>query len=289
MGYLYAFGAFLTIGSYLVLARFSSSKGIAFVPLMGLGLLGLALLLIKPLVVLWAHPLWFWVLMGSGFLWGLGQTFAYLAMEEISLSKAAVLFNLNSFLNIAVGILLFKEASSGNAAVRILLGGTMLFAGAWWVSRIQAAPAKERNFRKGFLLSLGAGFFWGVYFVPIKAIQLWAGAESLPVLSLVAGLALGGILPALLSGLGKQKTQWTPANIGWGVATCLLWGLGMSFFLSANQALGLSRAVPIVNSNTLLYAGWSLFVFKEIHLRQWPRVLGGTALAIAGVTLMATA
>jgi drug/metabolite transporter (DMT)-like permease len=57
--------------------------------------------------------------------------------------------------------------------------------------------------------------------------------------------------------------------------------------LMAIQLLGLSRAVPIINSNTLVYTAWSLFYFKELHFSQWPKVLGSALLALAGGVLMA--
>jgi hypothetical protein len=37
----------------------------------------------------------------------------------------------------------------------------------------------------------------------------------------------------------------------------------------------------------LVYAGWSLFVFKEFHFSEWPKVLGSALLALAGGVLMA--
>ena len=286
-GYLYALAAFLCIGSYMVPVRFSSSKGMAFFPLLGLGLAATILALQGPLRELGAHPFWLGVMAVSGLLWACGQIFAYLTLEEISLSKAAVFFNLNSLFNIALGILLFKEASGGRALLFILWGGGVLFAGTWWVSRVQAEPSRKENLKKGILFSLLAAFFWGIYFVPVKAIQIWGGAGSLPVLSLLAGLSLGGIVPILLVALWGRKTEWNLSNVGWGLATAFLWAAGMYCFLSANRLLGLSRAVPIVNSNALLYAGWSLFVFKELPFRQWPKVLAGTALVVAGVSLMA--
>jgi drug/metabolite transporter (DMT)-like permease len=271
----------------MVTVRFSSSKGMAFLPLLGLGLAVTLLALWGPLKELGAHLFWLEAVALSGFLWACGQIFAFLTLEEISLSKAAVFFNLNSLFNIALGVLLFKEASGGRALFFILLGGGVLFAGTWWVSRVQAAPSQKENLKKGILFSLLAAVFWGIYFLPIKAIQIWGGAGSLPALSLVAGLSLGGIVPIFFVGLRGRKTQWCLSNLGWGLATAFLWAAGMCCFLSANRILGLSRAVPIVNSNALLYAGWSLFVFKELPFRQWPKVLAGTALVVAGVSLMA--
>ena len=71
-----------------------------------------------------------------------------------------------------------------------------------------------------------------------------------------------------------------------GTATAALWMAGTACFLISIAQLGLSRAVPIVNTNSLMYAAWSFFVFKEIPLSQGPKVLGGTLLAIAGIVLL---
>jgi hypothetical protein len=51
--------------------------------------------------------------------------------------------------------------------------------------------------------------------------------------------------------------------------------------------MGLSRAVPIINSSSLVYAAWSLFVFKELRFSEWPKVLGSALLALLGGVLMA--
>jgi len=74
--------------------------------------------------------------------------------------------------------------------------------------------------------------------------------------------------------------------LGWGVLTAFLWACGMICFLWAIQDIGISRAVPIVNSSTLLYAFWSLFVFKELPSHQWPKVLGSTLIVVAGAVLI---
>ncbi len=287
LGYLYAFLAFACIGSYLVPARFATARGLSFFPFMGLGMLAVDAASFPFLVALWAHPLWFWGSVASGVLWACGQGLGNLALEEISLAKAAVFFNFNSFINIALGLVLFKEASGLRAYAFLLAGGILLFLGAGWVARVSAAPSKEGNLKRGMLLSLAAGFFWGIYFVPVKALQLWAPEPGLDFLNVLSGLILGGAVPALLSGVFYGTRRGLLKNAGWGFATAGLWAVGTACFLASIQSLGLSRAVPMVNSNTLVYAAWSLFVFREFSLSQWPKVLGGALVVAAGVALMA--
>ena len=285
MGYLYAFTAFALIGSYMVPTRFAAAKGMAFLPYMALGLLVLDLGLIPQVSVLWAHPVWFWGSILTGVLWAVGQGLANAALAEISLAKASVFFNINSFINIAFGILVFHEAAGLKAYLLLLAGGILLSLGAWLVARVSASPKKEGNLKKGITLSLLAGFFWAIYFVPVQWIQRGSEGDFTPALAL-SGMILGGGIPSLLAAFPGGVRKGIVKDLGLGFLTALLWLGGTLFFLKANQSLGLSRAVPIVNSSVLIYAGWSLF-FKELPLAQWPKVLGGALTVAAGVLLMA--
>ena len=286
-GYLYVLAAFLGVGSYMVPVRFATAKGLGFMPFMGLGMVVMDLLRWDSLKNLWAHPVWFGWSIVSGVLWVTGQTLANLSLEEVSLAKASVLFNVNSFINIAFGLVVFHEASGIKAYLFLLGGGILLFLGAAWVARVSAAPSKEGNLRKGVLWGLLAGLFWGLYFSPYKAVQLWDPQSGLSSLDFLSGLTLGGTFPALALFFFCPGKFRTLPNVAWGGLTTLLWAAGMTCFLLSIQAMGLARAVPIVNSSGLVYAAWSLFVFKEFPFSQAPKVLGGALMVAAGAVLMA--
>jgi glucose uptake protein GlcU len=283
---LYALAAVACIGSYMVPARFATAKGAAFLPFMGLGMAAVGLVLSGCFQALLAHPLWLVGTLLSGMLWALGQGLANVALAEISLAKAAVLFNINSFINIALGLVVFHEASGMTAYLLLLSGGVLLFIGAWVVSRITAPAAKEGNLKKGVVLSLLAGFCWGVYFVPVKALQTWDANAALSSLDVLSGMILGGALSALLTGLFHPRRNWTFLNMGLGVLTAVLWATGTICFLSIIRTMGLSRAVPIVNSNILVYALWSL-AFGELHVSQWRHLAAGFLLVAGGVVFLA--
>ncbi len=287
MGYLWALVGFGCIGSYMLPIRFSTTKGFSFFHLMGWGLLVIVLLRWNSVTLLWAHPQWFWAALLSGVLWGLGQIAANSALDEISLAKAVVYFNFNTLLNIVLGLVIFHEAASLRSLGILLLGACLLSAGALWVTMISAAPSKEGNLKKGVWLSLLTGVFWGVYFLPITLVRQWDAQTNISQLDVLIVLVLGGAVTALLIPLFHKPKNMTAANFGLGLASSILWILGMSGMLMSIQMLGLSRAVPIVNSSSLVYAAWSLFVFKELRFSEWPKVLGSALLALAGGILMA--
>ena len=287
MGYLYCLGAFLFIGSYNVLPRFSKSTGLSFLPLMGGGLLIGVLLFYPVFLQLAASPLWLGATFLSGLLWCWGQCAANIALDEISLAKGAALFNVNTLINLAAGLLLFGEGAKPGSAPWIVSGALLLFAGAVWVAWAQAAPKKERDFKKGFFWSLAAACCWGVYFLPILAVQKLDPEAHFTTLHTLVGLMVGGGLSAL--GVGffpKVKPHWIQ-DFRWGVLSALLWAAGTGYFLMGISSLGLSKTVPMVNTNVLMYAIWSLFIFKELPVSQAARVLGGCCTIALGIALIA--
>ena len=283
-----AFGALLCLGSYMVPVRFSKAKGIAFFPAMALGILVLDLFFLRgALAQLAAFPEAFALALLSGLLWAGGQLMANAALEEISLAKGTLLFSLNTFINILIGLILFKEGSGSRGLELVALGGALLFAGAWLVSIAEPALNQKENLKKGVPLALAAGLFWGAYFLPIKAAPLMNPQFALPSLTFLSGLALGGCLPGFAILIFKKGKGLDAKSLGAGLLSAALWIGGMAFFLLAIQSMGLARAVPIVNANSLVYAAWSLLVFKEIPFSQTPKVLGGTLIALAGILHLA--
>src|ERR1700722_12985944 len=120
MALFYAFAALLCLGSYMVPVRFSPAKGTSFFPFIALGILVMDLLFLRgSLVDLAAHPMAFALALLSGLLWAGGQLMANAALEQISLAKGTMLFSLNTFINILIGIIAFKE-SSGDRALGLI-------------------------------------------------------------------------------------------------------------------------------------------------------------------------
>jgi drug/metabolite transporter (DMT)-like permease len=286
MGYLYAFGAFLCIGSYLVPARRARSTGLSFIPLLGAGLLVGALFLLPYLVEILRSPRWAVAVTASGVLWCLGQCAAGLSLEQISLAKGSALYNVNTLINLAAGLIWFGEGARPGSAPWIVSGGLLLFIGAVWVAWAQASPEKEGDLTRGVVWGLVAAVCWGVYFLPLVSMRRMDPGAPFGTLHILAGLMATGGSAALLSGfLLRSKPGWK-LDLPWGFASAILWTVGTGFFLAAINRLGLAKTVPVVNCNVLMYAFWSLFVFKELPLAQAPRVLGGCVAIALGIALI---
>jgi len=287
VGYLYCFGAFLFIGSYLVPSRFSRSTGLSFLPLMGVGLLVQSVFFFPKFLELASSPLWLGATFLSGLLWCFGQCSANIALQEISLAKGSALFNVNTLINLAAGLLLFGEGTRPGSVLYIVSGGLLLFIGAVWVAWAQASPHKERDLKKGIVWSLVAACCWGVYFLPILAAQKEEPRADLTSFHTLVGLMVGGGISALAVGFFPGVRPDWKRDLRWGALSSLLWIAGTGFFLKGIETLGLAKTVPIVNTNVLVYAAWSLFVFKELPVSQAARVLGGCLTIAIGIALLA--
>jgi glucose uptake protein GlcU len=298
-GYLDALLGFIGFGCYQIPLRFSKVKGLGFLSFIGIGILLVDIIFIRQFLELWKDPVWFWGSIFSGMLWALGQGFANLSLEELSLAKGSVLFNLNTLGNILVGVFLFGEVTGFSKDLFLILGTGLLLAGAIIVSVSEADNHKEGNLKVGVLLALLAAIFWGIYFAPIKALQIssqlkwpwllkWEAlnpTSNPSTLLVLSGLMMGAGITAFFFGIhGLLKGGYR--EVGLGAGSAILWAFGMIFSLKAIDILGLAKAIPIINSNVLLYAAWSFFVFKELPKSQIKRVVLGSILVIGGILLL---
>jgi glucose uptake protein GlcU len=287
MGYAWALLAFFFIGHYMLPVRFSGAKGFSFFHLTGWGMVVFVLFRLDSIEAVWAHPGWFWAALISGMLWAGGQATANLALEEISVAQASVFFNFNTLLNILAGLAVFHEAKGLKSLLFLFGGSALLIAGALWVSTIASHPTKTHDLRKGVLLSFLAGSFWGIYFIPVVRVQKLDPQPLLGPLDIMSVMVLGAALVALSLPLMHKTQKMNLRDLSLGMISTTSWVLGMAGLLMSIHLLGLSRAVPIVNSSSLIAAAWSLFIFKEMPFSEWPKVLGSALVALAGGILLA--
>src|SRR5215475_197402 len=241
-----------------------------------------------PHLILWAIL--------AGCLWAVANTLTVYAIRDIGLSVAFPLWNSNSLLGILWGFLFFNELR-GAGLGRWLggLGGTfvMCVGAAILAIASSGAHAPGANPVHGVLAALGAGVLWGTMYIPYRKAYL----SGMNPLSFVTFFTIGelGMMAALSFGtLGAQNlfAQLTAARgvIFWLMLGGFIWVIGDLFQQYAAKYVGISRGIPLSNTNQLWGLLWGVLVFGELHGRSsttYAQVIGGSLLMILGVGAIA--
>jgi drug/metabolite transporter (DMT)-like permease len=241
-----------------------------------------------PHLILWAIL--------AGCLWAVANTLTVYAIRDIGLSIAFPLWNSNSLLGILWGFLFFNELRGAGLRRWLgVLGGTfvMCLGAAILAIASSGAHAAGVNPMRGVLAALGAGVLWGTMYIPYRKAYL----SGMNPLSFVTFFTIGelGMMSALSFGtLGSQKlfAELSSARgvIFWLMLGGFIWVIGDLFQQYAAKYAGISRGIPLSNTNQLWGLLWGVFVFGELHGRAgttYMQVIGGSLLMILGVGAIA--
>jgi drug/metabolite transporter (DMT)-like permease len=234
----------------------------------------------------------------AGCLWAVANTLTILAIRNIGLSIAFPLWNLNSLLGIFWGWLLFHELrGSGRMQWLSVVGGAaIMFCGAALLAMASSAQTSGATATRGILAALAAGVLWGTMYIPYRK----AYVTGMNPLSFVAFFTIGelGMMLALglmeaggLAALWRQLAQAKDV-LFWLMLGGFVWVIGDLFQQYAAKYLGISRGIPLSNTNQLWGLLWGLFVFGELHgmaAGHYARVIGGSLLMAVGAGAIALA
>jgi drug/metabolite transporter (DMT)-like permease len=234
----------------------------------------------------------------AGCLWAVANTLTIYAIRNIGLSIAFPLWNLNSLLGIFWGWLLFRELrGSGRLRWLAVVGGAaIMFTGAALLAVASSAQIGGASSHRGIIAALAAGGLWGTMYIPYRKAYL----TGMNPLSFVAFFTIGelGMMLALaltesggVSGLWHQLAQAKDV-LFWLMLGGFVWVIGDLFQQYAAKYLGISRGIPLSNTNQLWGLLWGLFVFGELHgmaAGHYARVIGGSLLMTAGAGAIALA
>jgi len=234
----------------------------------------------------------------AGCLWAVANTLTIYAMRNIGLSIAFPLWNLNSLLGIFWGWLLFRELrGSGRLRWLAVVGGAaIMFTGAALLAVASSAQIGGASSHRGIIAALAAGGLWGTMYIPYRKAYL----TGMNPLSFVAFFTIGelGMMLALaltesggVSGLWHQLASAKDV-LFWLMLGGFVWVIGDLFQQYAAKYLGISRGIPLSNTNQLWGLLWGLFVFGELHgmaAGHYARVIGGSLLMTAGAGAIALA
>ncbi|HXU49904.1 MAG TPA: GRP family sugar transporter [Candidatus Binatia bacterium] len=232
----------------------------------------------------------------AGCLWAVANTLTVYAIRDIGLSIAFPLWNSNSLLGILWGFLFFNELRGAGLSRWLgVLGGTLVMCVGAAILAIASAGAHTAgaNPAHGILAALGAGVLWGTMYIPYRKAYL----SGINPLSFVTFFTIGEVamMSALSFGtLGAQQLfielHSARGVIFWLMLGGFIWVIGDLFQQYAAKYVGISRGIPLSNTNQLWGLLWGVLVFGELHGRSattYSQVIGGSLLMILGVGAIA--
>ncbi len=232
----------------------------------------------------------------AGCLWAVGNTLTIFAVKDIGLSLAFPLWNSNSLIGILWGTLLFKELhrAAWFRKVAVVGGAVIIFAGAVLISAASASQAGHGNAIRGIAAALGAGLMFGSMYIPYRKAYI-TGMNPLTFLTFFTFGEITTVTVLAIVFLGGAAPFWHQlsadrAILFWPLLGGFMWVVGDLFQNYATKYVGISRGIPLSNTNQLWGLLWAIFVFGELHGLTgniYAEVIGGSLLMAAGAVAIA--
>ena len=231
----------------------------------------------------------------AGCMWAAANTLTIYAIRNVGLSIAFPLWNANSLLGIFWGFLLFNELhyAGWKRWLGVLGGSAAMFAGATllaFASSSQAAPGKGML---GVIAALGAGVLWGTMYIPYRKAYL----TGMNPLSFLTFFTVGELVTMIALAVGYkgatalwQELMSARSVLFWLMLGGFVWVIGDLFQQYAAKYVGISRGIPLSNTNQLWGLLWGILVFHELqggNRTVYSQVVGGSALMGLGALAIA--
>lgn len=234
----------------------------------------------------------------AGCIWAVANTLTIFAIRDIGLSIAFPLWNANSLLGIFWGFLLFNELrDAGRMRWLSVLGGAIVMCGgAALLAVASSTTSASGNASRGIVAALAAGVLWGTMYIPYRKAYL-TGMNPLSFVSFFTIGELGMMTVLAVSYSHGFRLLWQQLIqardvLFWLMLAGFIWVIGDLFQQYAAKYIGISRGIPLSNSNQLWGLLWGIFVFGELHGRSsvtYLQVIGGSILMAAGAGAIALA
>src|SRR5437867_3798509 len=232
----------------------------------------------------------------AGCLWAVANTMTIFAIRDIGLSVAFPLWNTNSLLGILWGFVLFNELrQAGWTRWFGVLGGALaMFLGATLLAITSSSQGPAVHAMRGISAALGAGALWGRMYIPYRKAYI-TGMNPLSFIAFFTIGELGMMTSLAVTYTGGPSSLWrelvgAKEVLFWLMLGGFIWVIGDVFQQYAAKYVGISRGIPLSNSNQLWGLLWGIFVFGELHGRGvsiYMQVVGGSLLMMLGVGAIA--
>src|SRR5947207_1799323 len=231
----------------------------------------------------------------AGCIWAVANTLTIFAIRNIGLSIAFPLWNSNSLLGILWGYVLFNELRNASRVrwLGVLGGAALMFAGGVLLAAASSVQAHGQAML-GIAGALGAGVLWGTMYIPYRKAYL-TGMSPLSFVTFFAIGELGMITVLAVVYTGGVRSLWQQLVLSQGVLFWLvlggvMWVIGDIFQQYAAKYIGISRGVPLSNTNQLWGLLWGILVFAELRGASRTihfEVIGGSVLMALGAGAVA--
>ena len=232
----------------------------------------------------------------AGCLWAVANTLTIFAVRDVGLSIAFPLWNSNSLLGIIWGIVLFKELRGADWRrwAGVLGGALLMFAGATALAVASSSQVAGRDALRGVIAALAAGVLWGTMYIPYRKAYLTGMSPlsfitffTLGELGMMGTLAVvytGGVAPLW------QELAATRQVLFWFLLGGFVWVIGDLFQQYAVKYAGITRGIPLSNTNQLWGLLWGVLVFGELlggTRALYTQVIGGSLVMALGAGVIA--
>ncbi len=234
----------------------------------------------------------------AGCLWAVGNTLTIFAVRDIGLSLAFPLWNSNSLIGILWGTVLFKELSGAGwmRKLGVVGGAVVIFIGAILISAASTSEVGHGNAVHGIAAAVGAGLMFGSMYIPYRKAYItgmnpltfltFFTFGELTMMTIVALVFTGGVGPFWHELVANRAILLWPALGGF------MWVVGDLFQNYATKYVGISRGIPLSNTNQLWGLLLGLLVFRELRgltSNTYLEVIGGSLLMALGALTISSA
>lgn len=244
----------------------------------------------RPHLIVWAVV--------AGALWAVANTLTIFAIGDVGLAIAFPLWNTNCLVGLFWGWLLFNELRGAGLRnwIKVLGGAIAIVLSAVILSAVSvhAGIASSSRAIDGVAAALGAGLLWGTMYVPYRKAYL-SGMNPLSFVTVFTFgelATMGGLAASFRGGNLLADMHALRPSIFWLFLGGFCWVIGDLFQQYATKYIGISRAIPLSNTNQLWGLLWGALVFGEFaHLSLASRavVVAGSLIMIAGAAAIASA
>lgn len=169
-----------------------------------------------------------------------------------------------------------------------------MFAGATLLAIASSHQGPAVHAMRGIWAALGAGVLWGTMYIPYRKAYL-TGMNPLSFIAFFTIGELGMMTTLALSYTGGPAVLWhqlvsAKDVLFWLMLGGFIWVIGDLFQQYAAKYVGISRGVPLSNTNQLWGLVWGILVFGELHGKSsslYAYVIGGSVLMAAGAVAIA--